>query len=90
MKDFTINENVKNLLLNPKFLELVLGSSYGESNTRSNASDVTRNLLGGYTHEEISEAKYILSNLDEDLGLISEKDVEELKKRIKKCLKAQK
>lgn len=87
MKDFTITENVKNLLMNPKFLELVFGAPLEDSDTSSDALPVTQQLLKCYTLDEISKAKYVLGHLNDDLGLISEIDVEELRNRIKNCLK---
>lgn len=90
MKDFTITENVKKLLMNPKFLELVFDAPLENSDTSPNALPVTQILLKSYTLDEISKAKYILCHLNDDLKLVSEIDLEELRKRIKSCMKYRK
>ena len=87
MKVSEISNNVKKLLLEPKFLELVFDASSEASDANSEIAMYTKKLLTKYTLGDISDAKYILLHLDEDLGLISEMEVEELRNRIKTHLK---
>jgi len=87
MKVSKINNNVKKLLLEPKFLELVYDASSEVSNANSEMAMYTKKLLTKYTLGDISDAKYILLHLDENLGYISDEEVEELRNRIKSYLK---
>lgn len=87
MKVSKINNNVKKLLLEPKFLELVFDASSEVSNANSERAMYTKKLLTKYTLGDISDAKYILLHLDENLGYISDEEVEELRNRIKSYLK---
>jgi len=86
MKVSKINKNVKKLLLEPKFLELVFDASSEASDANSEMAMYTKKLLTRYTLGDISDAKYILLHLDENMGYISEEEVEELRNRIKSYL----
>lgn len=87
MKDLVITENVKNLLLNTDFLELVFGEAIDRSNVNSEKSESIQKLLKSYKLDDVTKAKFVLEHLGDNLGLISEMDVEELRNRIKTCLK---
>ncbi len=90
MRDLMITENVKNLLLNLDFLELAFGDLAACLNDNSRKSASINSMFKSYTSAEISSAKYILEHLHEDLGLASEIDIEEVRKRIRRHLKRQK
>lgn len=86
MKRMMITESVRNLLLNTDFLESVFGSSIVEPDANSGRSASSRKFEKMYLPAEIEQAKYVLLNLDEISGLLSETDIEELKNRIKSHL----
>ncbi len=90
MRDLMITENVKNLLLNLDFLELVFGGLADCLNDNSRKSESINSMFKSYTSAEMLSAKYILEHLHEDLGLASETDLEEVRKRIRRHLNRQK
>ena len=84
-----ITSNVRNLLLDPDFLESVFGAPMEQPKTASRQSVFTMkdtncpNIhYSDYSEEEIRRAKYVLMHLNEDWGLFSNGDVEELRNRI--------
>ena len=87
MKVLDVNKNVKKLLLNSKFLEWVFDAPSEPSDIRSELNVSMRKILKKYPLGDILDAKYILLHLDEELGLISDIDMEKLKNRIRIHLK---
>lgn len=88
MKDLVITENVKNLLLNTDFLELVFGEAFDRSNVNSEKSESIQKLLKSYKLDDVAKAKFVLEHLNDDLGLVADFDILNLKKRINKSLKS--
>lgn len=87
MRVLDVTENVKKLLLNSKFLEWVFDAPDEPSDIHSELNVSMQKILKKYPLGDILDAKYILLHLDEELGLISDIDMEKLKNRIKTHLK---
>lgn len=83
MKVPYINNNVKKLLLDPNFLEWVFDDSTESSNGHSELTLSAQKILAGYSQSDISNAKLILSHLDENWGYFSDSEITELGNRIK-------
>lgn len=84
-----ITSNVRNLLLDPNFLESVFGApmeqpkpGFGQSVCTMSDTNCPKIHYSDYSEEEIRRAKYVLMHLNEDWGLFSNMDVEELRNRI--------
>ena len=84
-----ITSNVRNLLLDPNFLESVFGApveqpkpDFGQSVCTMSDTNCPKIHYSDYSAEEIRRAKYVLMHLNEDWGLFSNMDVEELRNRI--------
>lgn len=84
-----VTDHIKSLLLNPDFLELVFGAPLERPRVSSRLSDSSSKdkkypkvAFPDYTESEISQAKYILLHMDEDWGLASDEDIQELRNRI--------
>ena len=84
-----ITSNVRNLLLNQDFLESVFGAPFEQSKADSRKSVYTlkdtkcpKIQYSDYSEEEIKRAKYVLTHLNEDWGLFSNMDVDDVRNRI--------
>lgn len=84
-----ITSNVRNLLLNQDFLESVFGTPFEQPKTDSRQSvytvrdtKCTKIQYSDYSDEDIRRAKYVLTHLNEDWGLFSNMDVDDVKNRI--------